>query len=212
MDRARRSIPGHLLFDAVRVFFNSFFNRIFCDLIMTFSAGNRMTFPCQIDWSGLEPRLLASLPYEHQRKSSIDDELATRALKSIQAKMNGPLNAPFFIYNNVPWTIRAHKEVKLNSLLAIQVEKIFMLILWSFQLFSTSREFNQILKFVTLDCFYFHFKRCWRIAASRLRTPLVVTTKLCSSWICFKNPTQPNDGTFATPVRPLPHFRQSQEK
>ena len=48
--------------------------------------------------NGLEPRLLASFPYEDQRKSSIDDELATRALESIHTKLYGPLNAPFFTY------------------------------------------------------------------------------------------------------------------
>ncbi|XP_046641646.1 unconventional myosin-XV-like isoform X4 [Daphnia pulicaria] len=61
--------------------------------------------------NGLEPRLLASFPYEDQRKSSIDDELATRALESIHTKLYGPLNAPFFTYNNVPWTLHVRKEL-----------------------------------------------------------------------------------------------------
>lgn len=62
--------------------------------------------------NGLEPRLLASFPYhEEQRKTSIDDELAARALESIHTKLYGPLNAPFFTYNNVPWTLHVRKEL-----------------------------------------------------------------------------------------------------
>lgn len=84
---------------------------------------------------------MASFPYEDQRKSSIDDELATRALESIHTKLYGPLNAPFFTYNNVPWTLHVRKEVKFNLIhcYLLKIEKYFDDNLWtSFQLFSPS--------------------------------------------------------------------------
>lgn len=62
--------------------------------------------------AGLEPRSLGAFPYhDESRKTSIDDELAARALESIHTKLYGPLNAPHFTYNNVPWTLHARKEV-----------------------------------------------------------------------------------------------------
>lgn len=63
--------------------------------------------------TGVEPRSLASLPYhgDDSRQVSIEDELTARALESIQTKLYGPLNAPFFTYNNVPWTLHVRKEV-----------------------------------------------------------------------------------------------------
>ena len=58
-----------------------------------------------------EPR---SLPYSedsNQKTSQFDDDLAARALESIHTKLYGPLNAPFFTYNTVPWTLHVRKEV-----------------------------------------------------------------------------------------------------
>ena len=45
------------------------------------------------------------------RKLSIDDDLAVKALEGIHTKLYGPLNAPFFTYNMVPWTLHVRKEL-----------------------------------------------------------------------------------------------------
>lgn len=37
--------------------------------------------------------------------------MAARALEGIHTKLYGPLNAPFFTYNTVPWTLHVRKEV-----------------------------------------------------------------------------------------------------
>ena len=45
------------------------------------------------------------------RIASLEEDLTTRALENIQTKLYGPLNAPFFTYNMVPWTLHVRKEV-----------------------------------------------------------------------------------------------------
>lgn len=67
---------------------------------------------------GAEPR---SLPYSedsgqiHAKSSQFDDDLAARALESIHTKLYGPLNAPYFTYNTVPWTLHVRKEVNTST-------------------------------------------------------------------------------------------------
>jgi myosin-15 len=88
----------------------------------------------------LEPRLLASFPYEDQRKLSIDDELATRVLESIHTKLYGPLNAPFFTYTQRPMDTSRPQRGKISfTVIFLKIEKYFDDNLWtSFQLFSPS--------------------------------------------------------------------------
>ena len=50
-------------------------------------------------------------PDLHSSATTFDDELANQALESIHTKLYGPLNAPFFTYNTVPWTLHVRKEV-----------------------------------------------------------------------------------------------------
>ena len=51
-------------------------------------------------------------PDHHSTATTFDDELANQALEGIHTKLYGPLNAPFFTYNTVPWTLHVRKEVK----------------------------------------------------------------------------------------------------
>ena len=50
-------------------------------------------------------------PDHHSTTTTFEDELANQALESIHTKLYGPLDAPFFTYNTVPWTLHVRKEV-----------------------------------------------------------------------------------------------------
>ena len=45
------------------------------------------------------------------RAAAFDEDLAARELDAIHTKLYGALNAPFFTYNMVPWTLHVRKEV-----------------------------------------------------------------------------------------------------
>ena len=44
-------------------------------------------------------------------RPNLDDDFNVRTLENVQSKLFAPLNAPFFTYNKVPWTLHVRKEV-----------------------------------------------------------------------------------------------------
>jgi myosin-15 len=46
-----------------------------------------------------------------RRSSEQQQQFGDDVLENIHTKLYGPLNAPFFTYNNVPWTLHVRKEL-----------------------------------------------------------------------------------------------------